>query len=271
MPRRTKTRQQRGGSYNRPSEYFGVNSGQYVDATDPALSPRAHDPTMARAVTPVRGNASTSVTGIQTGGSRKRRSRRRVASRKARRTSSSRGRGGRGRRSRRNARGGGRGHKMRGGSKSPEEERIYLTRDQKNRFKSQFDERVITTIDDIQHMITEESDIVKKGLSLLNTFVNPNPKEIDAQSEKLQKLRHLVATFKKEGLKTQEEAEAEAQAEAEAEAQAQAKANRLIIQPYQVCCDLETEYSDSTLQKCLGKTQQEIYNKVEDAIREKRL
>jgi hypothetical protein len=78
---RRRRRSQRGGSYNRPSEYFGVNSGQYVDYTDPSLTPRAHDPTVARAVIPVRGNASAGVTGIQTGGARRRRrSRRRTRS-----------------------------------------------------------------------------------------------------------------------------------------------------------------------------------------------
>ena len=83
MPRRSmKQRKQRGGGYNLPSEYFGSPSGQYLDASDPALAPRASNPTIARAEHAVTGNASTELTGIQTGGARKRRSRRKRSSRK---------------------------------------------------------------------------------------------------------------------------------------------------------------------------------------------
>ena len=69
MPRRSmKQRKQRGGGYNRPSEYFGVSSGQYLDANDHALTPRASNPAVARAEIPVRGNGGTELTHIQTGG-----------------------------------------------------------------------------------------------------------------------------------------------------------------------------------------------------------
>ena len=72
MPRRStkqrKPHKQRGGGYNRPSEYFGVSSGQYLDANDTALSPRAANPAVARAGIPVRGHGTTDVTHIQSGG-----------------------------------------------------------------------------------------------------------------------------------------------------------------------------------------------------------
>ena len=89
MPRRTrqKQKQQRGGSsYHMPSEYFGHQSGAFLDATDPAMAPRAADPVMARAEIPVRGNAFTDLTGIQTGGARTRQTPRSRRSRKTRST-----------------------------------------------------------------------------------------------------------------------------------------------------------------------------------------
>ena len=79
------THNQTGGGYYRPHKYFGMSSGQYLDANDPALTPRASNPAVARAGIPVRGNGGTGLTHIQTGGAggaRKRRSRRR--NRKAR-------------------------------------------------------------------------------------------------------------------------------------------------------------------------------------------
>ena len=66
MPRkqRKSTKQQRGGGYRYPNEYFGHNSGAYFDASDPCMTHRASDASMARAEHAIRGD----VTGIQTGG-----------------------------------------------------------------------------------------------------------------------------------------------------------------------------------------------------------
>ena len=68
MPRkqRKSTKQQRGGGYHYPNEYFGHSSGAYLDASDPHMTPRASDASMARAEHAIRGDVN--VTGIQTGG-----------------------------------------------------------------------------------------------------------------------------------------------------------------------------------------------------------
>ena len=93
--RRRKSRKQRGGNYNRPSEYFGSNSGQYVDQT--LANTESAIANLARQEINVLENDFSQPTGIQTGGARagqrRRRSyrkRRRAASRRGRRFRSSR-------------------------------------------------------------------------------------------------------------------------------------------------------------------------------------